>query len=1137
MDAIESARQEAEKLHLAAIRAGGDISNPLAFASAEAERRDIELCALPADDPQLKGGRAVYDSHGDTILYENCGSDFERAFLIAHEIAHLVLEGGEEDFIAEDVDAARSSEEPAVGVERVLDYGSHEHREVVMDIFAREFLLPRSLLRRWHIDENTTSLDIANRIGAPHAVVQQQLLDALLLPANSIPVQSIAKKPSEPDQSQVDAADHRGTPYQLQAGPGTGKTTTLVRRVLGLLDEGVEPASILVLTFSNKAAGELRERIAAKAPEAVATLWIGTFHAFGLDIIHRFNEPLGLSDNPSVIGRYEAIELLEDELTKLPLKHYQNVYDPTLNLNDMLSAISRAKDEVVNATRYRELAESMRTTANSDDQRLQAEKCLEVAALYERYEQLLKARDALDFGDLVLLPTMLVETNERVSRSLAERHQHILVDEYQDVNRASVRLLKAIAGKGEKLWVVGDSCQSIYRFRGASSINMQRFIEDFPGAKAEQLAVNYRSVAEVINLYSTFSTNMKASVGVLPLNLDPKRGGSGELPEFRVAGKPDDEIAAIAAAIEEKIEQGFAYEKQAVLCTSNARLSEVAGKLEHQGIPVLYLGSLFERAEIRDLLSLLSLLVDKRALGLIRAAGLPSMTMTVNDVQSVSQYIKEKDLPALGWVDCIDDINPLSDAGRKSLQHLISVLHGFSKQDSPWSVLATLVIDRLGIAKEIAQSDQIQKRMQGIAIWQLLNFCRKRVNGRGLLIERLLFRIRRIVQLSEDRDIRQLPQAAMNLQGVRLMTIHASKGLEFDVVHLPGMISTGLPGNNKSPNCLPPDGLIEGTEELTGKEAIKRGHDEEEECKFFVAASRARDRLILYASSVQNSGKNRSPSKYIERICGYIQQINQPSLLSANDAPAQLIATDTGDGLLISDKQLGLYNGCPRRFLYTHGLALGGKRTESAFLQMHNVVYDVIDWLKTSYPESNPAAAELDEQFQRSWHAKGPVDHGYAEDYQRIGYRLVEFLLETRQDKQLVKPEELQLSFPDGVVTVLPDEVFVDESGRHSIRRIKTGKQRSNEFDQLEYSVLLEAAERRFGKGTEVEAVHLAGETQEAVSITDKKRGGRLEKSSSALTAISGGSYSAAPSTRGCPTCPNFFICGDVPQGKVTIKK
>lgn len=557
MDAIEAARQEALKMHIAAIESGGDASSCLQFALNAALRRNIDVYAVSRGDAQLKGGRAVYDSQAGMIIYEDCGTAFNKAFLIAHELAHITLEGDGEDFIAENVDATRSSEEPLVGVERVLDYGSHERREVLMDIFAREFLLPRKKLQEHYLQQDMDSAAIADLYQAPLAVVQQQLLDALLLPPYIPRNRSVINKNVKADDSQNNAASHRNAPYQLQAGPGTGKTSTLVQRVVSLLSDGINPSSILILTFSNKAAGELRERIAAKAPTSIATLWIGTFHAFGLDVIHRFHDFLDLSDNPTVIGRYEAIELLEDELARLPLKHYRNFSDPTLNLSDMLSAISRAKDEVVNAARYHELAQDMLNVANNDDDRVSAEKCLEVASVYRAYEQLLKENDIVDFGDLVLLPTMLVESNEDVRNSLSERHEHILVDEYQDVNRASVRLLKAIAGDAKRLWVVGDSRQSIYRFRGASSINMRRFLADFPGAQATQLTVNYRSVSEVISFYSTFSTSMKASEGALPLNLDANRGNSGVLPEYRVASSPDEEIAAIAASILEKRIRGF----------------------------------------------------------------------------------------------------------------------------------------------------------------------------------------------------------------------------------------------------------------------------------------------------------------------------------------------------------------------------------------------------------------------------------------------------------------------------------------------------------------------------------------------------------------------------------------------------
>ncbi|NOZ51692.1 MAG: UvrD-helicase domain-containing protein [Gammaproteobacteria bacterium] len=1138
MDAIEAARQEAARLHDLAVALGDDNYSLLCFVSAEASRREIEIYPVSKDDPQLKGGRAVFDSQAWMILYENVGSDFDKAFLIAHEIGHVVLEGGSEDSVAEDTEPDRPAEAPAIGAERVADYGCRERREVIMDLFAREFMLPRRLAKRWHIEEVLSSTAIANRLNMPLTVVQQQLIDALLLPAIFPKPQKPKEKASVPvvlDPSQRAAACHHGTPFQLQAGPGTGKTRTLVHRIETLLNAGIDPGSIVVLTFSNKAAGELRDRIAVSFPKAIATLWLGTFHSFGLDIVHRFHDRLGLSENPRVITRYEAIELLEDEVARLPLKHFRNLYDPTLDLGDMLSAISRAKDEVVNAAQYKALAKAMLETANDEQQTEQAEKCLDVAHLFEVYEQLLLKEDSVDFGDLVSLPVRLVEDDTEVRKLLSERHQHILVDEYQDVNRASVRLIKAIAGEGKQLWVVGDSRQSIYRFRGASSINMKRFAQDFPEASVGELAVNYRSVSEVVNLYSQFSSGMLASKGALPLQLSADRGVSNELPELRVAKTANDEIAVIAAAVEEAKQQGFDYKEQAILCASNNRLSEIAASFEKVGLPVLYLGSLFERDEVKDLLSILSLVTDRHAIGLVRAASLPDFELPLDQLSLLHQHIRHAGLEPLGWGEQVDDVPGLLEQTRNTLKRLSVVLEGFPINGNPWSILATLIIDRLELAKRAALAEDLEGQMQGIALWQLLNFCRKPINGKGLPIERLLSRIRRIVLLSEDREMRQLPRAALGIDGVRLMTIHASKGLEFKVVHLPGMIATGLPANNKPPRCVPPDGLVEGTEGMTGLEAIKAGHEEEEECKFFVAASRAEDRLLLYASSAQNNGKRRNHSKYIGRIEATIQRNTEPLLLFAAPVPLEVFPVSTKD-LLITQKQLSLYDRCPRRFLYTHVLALSGRRTESAFMKMHSAVYDVLDWLVRQHSESTPTLAELEAQYEQSWCNKGPVDHGYADDYRKIGQRLMEYLIETRQGRQLVKPEVLRISFPDGEISVLPDEITLDTDGNHTLRRINTGKKSKEEYDHIEYSILMEAAEQHFGCGSRVEAVHLAGETQEQVTITDRKKATRLERTQTALTAIANGYFPEKPAVRSCPRCPHFFICGKVPEGEMRIK-
>lgn len=1135
MDATEAARREAERLHRAIVAAGGDPTRPLAFALQEATSRGLDVYALQEGDSQLKGGKATFDSQAGAILYEDRGSDFERAFLVAHELGHVVLEGGTLDVVTVDVEPDRSMEDAPVGVDRVLDYGARERREVKMDLFAREFLLPRPVLRELHVSEGLTSDAIAMRFGAPLAVVQQQLLDALLLPPAEEPPPGGAgavATPLIPDPTQIQAAAYRGLAFQLQAGPGTGKTRTLVRRIEGLLADGVDPTTILVLTFSNKAANELCERIAASDPVAAAAMWIGTFHAFGLDIVRRFHDRLAMPVDPRLIDRTEAIELLEDEFPRLDLKHYRNLWDPALDLSDMLSAISRAKDEVVDAAGYRALAQSMAVRAGTDqDAKVRAQKCLEVATLFEAYERLLTARQLLDFGDLVALPVRLVEGSAEVRDALRARHDHVLVDEYQDVNRASVRLLKAIVGDGRNLWVVGDARQSIYRFRGASATNIARFAIDFPGAQAGLLSVNYRSDERIVNVFTEFARGMRASSGALPLKLTADRGTKGDQVELRVADSADDEISALAASISALHAQGIRYGGQAVLCASNARLNAIAEGLEARGIPALHLGSLFERPEIKDLLALLSLATDPRAAAIVRVATTDRHQMPLQDVMQVIEHLRAANPVSLAWSTMHAEVDGLADGTREALSRLSTLFAGVSGSTTPWPLLAGWTIDGLGLAKTLYQAGDARSRMQGLAIWQFLNFCRRQPRGQGVPVLRLLDRIRRLVLLSEDRGLSQLPRSAENIDAVRLLTIHGSKGLEFDVVHLPGMVTSGLPRNNMPPRCLPPDGLIHGSEGLTGIEAVKAGHDEEEECLFFVALSRARDRLLLYSYAKQADGRARSPSRFIAPI--------ERCLARPTSVPLRAGLPSTGVPLSITwqgrpqwtDIQVNLFERCPRRFLYTHVLRLGGRRTETAFMKMHNVVSDVFEWLKREHETTSPKVDELAARFEEAWRSKGATEHGYAEDYRRIGKRLVDFLIESRSRGAAAPAPPISLGWAEGEILVSPDGVAHGAGGRVTVRRVKTGKQRSNAFDDIEYTVLHLAAVQAYGPGAQVEVTYLTSETIQPMEITSRKLESRREKLQSFLQAMQAGQFPAKPEARSCPRCPSFFLCGDLPGG------
>ena len=992
MDATEAARREAERMHRASVAVGGDPTRPLEFVLREATSRGLDVYALREGDSQLKGGQVTLDSQAGSILYEDRGSEFERAFLIAHELGHVVLEGGVLDVVTVDVEPDRSMEDAPVGVDRVLDYGARERREVKMDVFAREYLLPRSVLRELHVNEGLSSAMIATRFGAPITVVQQQLLDALLLPPDEQCSGGVVAALA-PDPTQTQAAAHRGLAFQLQAGPGTGKTRTLVRRIEGLLADGVDPATILVLTFSNKAANELSDRIAVSNPVAAVAMWIGTFHAFGLDIVRRFHDLMALPSDPRLIDRTEAIALLEDEFLRLDLKQYRNLWDPALDLSHMFSAISRAKDEVIDAAGYRALAQSMVARAGMDqDAVVRAQKCLEVATLFEAYERLLVAHQLFDFGDLVAQPVRLVEGCAEVRDALRARHEHVLVDEYQDVNRASVRLLKAIVGDGRKLWVVGDARQSIYRFRGASATNIARFAVDFPGAQAAQLGINYRSDECIVNVFTEFARGMKASTGALPLQLKADRGTSGERVVLCVAESADDEISALAASITALHDQGIAYGGQAVLCASNARLNAIAKGLEARGIPALHFGSLFERPEIKDLLALLSLATDPRAAAMVRIATMAQHQMPLQDVMRVIDHLRAAISAPLAWVAMHAEVAGLADGSREALARLSTLFAGVNASTDPWTLLVAWMIDGLGIAKMLYQTGDAQSRMKGLAIWQFLNFCRRQPIGQGVPVLRLLDRIRRLVLLSEDRGLSQLPRSAEDIDAVRLMTIHASKGLEFDVVHLPGMVTSGLPRNNVPPRCLPPDGLIHGSEGLTGIEAVKAGHDEEE-CLFFVALSRARDRLQLYAYSRQADGRARSASRFVAPIERFLVRPAHVPLKAGPSLTGTPLAITWQGRPQWTDIQVNLFERCPRRFLYTHVLRLGGQRTETAFMKMHNVVSEVFEWLKREHETTSPTVDDLAARFEEAWRSKGATEHGYAEDYRRIGKRLVDFLL------------------------------------------------------------------------------------------------------------------------------------------------
>lgn len=1155
---------------------GGDMRANAILSAAERDT-GVRRVPVPAGDPLLDGGDAVYDPEPRRIWYNHEVGPELAAMYQAHEYAHLWLgHAGPSHCDTRDLDPESPDEPVPLGAHRVEGYGPKERRERDANVFARELLLPTDLLRQWFIEDGLTAAVIAERVGVPLGVVYHQLAYAVLvgdLPRAQQKDEAAGQNVGganeesggggEPesvlaslDPSQLTAARVEHGPVLVEAGPGTGKTRTLVGRVVHLLDSGVDPRSILALTFSNKAAEEMRERVARVAPDAAPLIWMGTFHAFGLELLRKYGTRIGLPTDPPVLDPVDGMFLLERELTALALDYYQFLPEPTRYLKHILAAISRAKDELATPKDYRDAALAMRAAAQDDDAVEEAEKALEVARVYAVYRDALAREGALDFGDLIARAVALLNDDTLdVGDTVRGAFRHVLVDEYQDVNRASARLLQAVAGEGRGLWVVGDARQSIYRFRGAAPVNMARFAEEFPGARVLRLARNYRSQPTVVRAVSTFAAGMPALPDAPFTPWEAHRPATTGVVQMAIATDAAAEGRGIAAEVLRHREHGIAFRTQAVLCRSHTNLARVGAHLEAAGIPVLYLGDLFERREVRDLLSLLSLACHGDGHGLVRVARFAEYNIPLADVRATLRFASEQSVrfpEALARVAALaPGDSPLSEEGRAGIARLAGHLDALCHGSEAWTMLSRYLLERSDFARRLARDTSLPGRQRRLAIYQFLQFAyeqRRRGRSGALAAQRggrsedpkraFLRFVRRLAMVGDDTQLRQVPEWAASIDAVRLMTVHASKGLEFPVVFVPALGAGMFPATAKWNPCPLPPAL------LGPDRAATIEHEREEECLFFVAISRAQDVLCLSrALTYAKDGKRSNVSKLLVRLDPVLPRPSGSLIPTwvedgagdrAEAAPFDAPVPET-----FSARALDVYLDCPRRYLYEEVLALGATRDDSAYLEMHGCVHRVVRWIASEAGTGMPVdAAEAARRLDETWQQRGPREHPYESLYRAAAEALVTTAVEgaaRRRGRQTQSRPEWAVALPNGTVIVAPDEVdLADEHGRPAVvvRRVKTGRPSSSEGDAPLYALYHEAATRAHGSVARVEIAYLTTGTTEPVELTGRTLKSRVEKYNEAMAAIRRCEFPAKPSDHACPRCPQYFICpmaGDDP--------
>lgn len=1090
---------------------------------AAAERRtSLRRVPCPPDAPDLYGSDALLDREYGRILYNRDIPLSRSHFYQAHEYAHYWLH--DVPASCDGIDPETGDEPLVSGVQRVEGYGPAELREREANIFAQEFLLPGSELRRWYVADGMDVQEIAARAELPPEMVAQQLARALLTPdALQDPVPDLDGTVLDPSQ---DEAVHAPGPLLVEAGPGTGKTRTLVARIVSLLDQGVEPCSILALTFSNRAAEEmrirltrtLRRRIDFAAPGAASQVRIFTFHAFALELLRKYGEYLSLAPRCEVIDPADAITLLAGALPRLQLDHYRTITEPTAHLRRILQAISRAKDELCTPAEYRNLAGAMLAAAEGEKERVEAEKALEVAHVYAVYQDLLEECQQLDFGDLIMKTVALLRRFPEVRAAVRADNASILVDEYQDVNRASGLLLKEVAGDGAGLWVVGDMRQSIYRFRGASPGNIRRFAQDFPGARTVQLARNYRSLQAILDLVAGSVEAMwpeqKGRFTRWTVSRPDNDGGVRVV----VTDDPEAEAAEIAAEIERQHAAGVPYREQAVLCRSHRDLARFAEQLSALGVPLLYLGDLFERSEVRDLLALLSLAAGDGN-GLLRVAGFDAYDIPRDDVLILLDAAKLAFEPFPAALHLAGTVPAVSPGGRAGLLRLAADLDGLSGLPA-WRLLSEYLFTRRAYLQSFLAVDTNTAQQQRLALYQFLQFAHgyhpSMEGAEGEALRLFLDTVRRMERFDEEKELRQVPTWADGIDGVRLLTIHAAKGLEFRAVYLPKLAAGTFPASGRGTTCLPPAGMIEGVSD----EAAER--IEEEKSLLFVGLSRARDTLVLSrARSYAANGNGSNPSDFLKALHG-------DGLISAEAClPGQKRATPFAEQVAVPPAEdafslglIELYRHCPRSYFYQVELGLApGKEWD--YKLMRDCVYRTFDRLAEGggRPSEEEALACLDEV----WAEVGPRQSPYEQLYLETAQQMVRQPLRDPQVRGVTRPA-WEVALEEGRVRFDADWLVQMADGRHVAQRIHTGRRPQGHSDDPVEGLYYQAAQEQ---GITAEALYLTDGTVVPIAYEGhRKVGTALGKFNKAMSGILRRDFPPEPDDEWrCPRCPFYFIC------------
>jgi DNA helicase-2/ATP-dependent DNA helicase PcrA len=755
---------------------------------------------------------------------------------------------------------------------------------------------------------------------------------------------------------QLRAVTHGEGPLLVVAGAGTGKTQVVTRRIAWLVGtRRAKPSEILALTFTDKAAEEMQVRVDQLVPYGYADTAISTFHAFGDRLIREFALEAGLPSDVRVLSRAEVVIFLREHLFEFELDQYRPLGDPTRFLSALATLFSRCKDEDISPAAYLEYADRRSAqaarlgaavaAANGDPTDAErdaadalaedARRQTELARAYSRYQELMSGAGFIDFGDQVALALRLLRESPSIRERVAGRFRYILVDEFQDTNRAQSEVVALLAQRHRNLTVVGDDDQSIYKFRGAAISNILEFRERYSGARMIVLRRNYRSLAPIlISSHRLVRFNdpdrLEVRAGISK-QLRPQRLGTAPPVRHEAFATGSDEADWIAAEIGRRIGVGARPRDHAVLVRANADAEPILRSLNVAGIPWRFSGAsgLYARPEVRLLLAFLRAVADLGAsVDVYAVAASEVYGLGGEDLTAIVNMARRRNRPVwevLSELDRQPGILRISAETRKAVVRLVADLRRFADlaHIRPAGEVLYAFLRDTGLLARLAATDSAaaEEALANVARF----FEVVRTQAMLLADDRVTFLVPHLATLIEAGDDPATAELDPDADAVAVLTVHKAKGLEFQVVFLPGLVAGRFPAAARRDPLAPPVELVRGM--------LPEGDFQlqEERRLFYVGMTRARDELILSHAADYGGARVRRVSPFVLEAldlplaagtAGAGAQVSSSlQRIAGSGTPAPMVDPMRGPGsepLVLSFSGIDDYLTCPLKFKYGH---------------------------------------------------------------------------------------------------------------------------------------------------------------------------------------------------------------------------